>query len=693
MDALRTLLLARAHVVALDPDRVADAATRPARDNDLDKFEDELAQLGFVMSLDLAMAIRRLPYQAMQELRSWMSRTLGAAVGPVRPHVPPFRGGPDGTPDVPQSLYRRRVLTWLLAHPTQPCPWCGQSTTVGSLDPCGHLVCRACWSAGSFAGCPICHRRSALGEPFVTPIVPLPPAPAEARLGDGRLRLVHLAFDALAFAKERFGGMLARATPLSRDDRAEVEAVIDMLGPKAVNWLPARMPLEVTAAVVVARLWLVSPDRTALRALTVPHVRTATDVLRIAVVLMGGDPGLAPAGPLRSLPRGLRRTVLEALDALPAEAVLDDVRRHPGVWKRVGERLHPYEHAARLPTAALAFATVRRTSLTTTSFGAALTTHAAPLARVRIADGQVRVAAWAAPIEAALRAGDAAAAAAHLVTRPAELLRRADHVVRTSATHQPAALDAVLALVRAATPHGAPATLLTLAAHVARRDHAWPRRVFLPGAQLARAWGAQDVRPPLPAAAIAAIIAAAHDELLRRAGLRRPFARAVIDRGLADLLVPVGAAGPAAAGPAAAPLDVFLQGAPPRGSAAARTRLARDFADLASTGARPTLLDLAGLHAAARANVIYVRERDGRVTQVRRRDGESTRARLARLRDAEGDGSLAGLPAGEVPTWFAVLRDDLTIPASSEGLVLDAHDALPGLTRLTPAALLAQLVP
>src|SRR5215468_10681377 len=106
MDSIRTLLLARTLTVVLDPDRVASAATRPTRDVDLERFEDELAQLGFVMSLDLAMTIRRLPYQAIAELRSWMTSTLGRTLGAHRPHVPLFRGLPT-TPADAASLYLR----------------------------------------------------------------------------------------------------------------------------------------------------------------------------------------------------------------------------------------------------------------------------------------------------------------------------------------------------------------------------------------------------------------------------------------------------------------------------------------------------------------------------------------------------------------------------------------------------------
>ena len=58
MDRIRTLLLARTHVVVMDPDLVSQAATAPARDGEVEKLEDALAQLGFVLSLDLGTTLR-----------------------------------------------------------------------------------------------------------------------------------------------------------------------------------------------------------------------------------------------------------------------------------------------------------------------------------------------------------------------------------------------------------------------------------------------------------------------------------------------------------------------------------------------------------------------------------------------------------------------------------------------------------
>lgn len=860
MDAIRTLLLARAHIVVLDADRAASAATRPSRDADLDKLEDELLQLGFVMSLDLAITIRRLPNQAIQELRGWLFDTLAKTLGAHRPHVPLFRAFPAGTPANTQALYRRRVLTWLLTQPDQPCPWCGSRTRVRALDPCGHLVCHACWDGGNYAGCPICHRRVTLGDPFVQPASPDPaPAPELVQRHDGTLRVVHLAFDLAATARGRFEQLLARQTPLAPDDRAEVETVIDELGPRAAAWLPARIAVKETMAIALARLWIGAPDRRAIVAATQAHLRTATDVLRVAVVLMGGNAGLVEPMRLASIGRGLRRAVLEALDRLPPDRLLEDMRRHAPLWKRVGERLHPFEHAARLPTAALAFAAVRGTRLSAVAFSDALRARAGEVPGARIAGDRVRVRAWGATTEDGLRAGDARAAADHLVARPGDLVRRTDHLLRVAQARQPEALGHVLDAVRAAIGRGAPAALLALGSHVARRGMPWPRRVFFPKRDAVRAWSTEDRRPPLRADAIGAVVTAVRGELLARATRRRHFPRAVIDRALGDLLLPIGERSAARAKiawprgsevpfpdgrgddgtvlrlflhweqPATARVDLDLSVAlfdaswrhvgtcdftnlvvgddraavhsgdltsapPPLGASefvdlhlerlhalgarhavmivfsynsisfdrlahgfagfmvapagrgpfdpravaqrfdlagrslitvplsldldarrlrwldvhvtdrgalhqvggyrAALAHLGKDFADLAATAARPTLWDLACIHAAARANLVYVRERDGRFTQFRRRDGETVVARLVRiLADVDDDGALDQLPPADAPTWFALGTDDLAIPAGSEGYVLDARSLPPTITRLAATDLVAQLAP
>lgn len=843
MDRIRTLLLARAHVVVMDPDLVAQASTAPVRVADVENLEDELAQLGFVLSIDLATTLRRLPYQAMQEMRNWIYATLAKTIGAHRPHVPLFR---KHTPGDTETLYRKRMLSWLLTRADQPCPWCGQVKTVGALDPCGHLVCRACWDGANFAGCPICHRRVSLAESFVKPAEPAPRVTGHS----GQLTLIHLGLDAAGMAKQRFERLLARQTPLSPDDRDELEAVLDTIGPRVVTWLPPRIPVKETMALAIARLWLISPNRSAMVKHTAGHLRTATDVLRVAAVLLGGNPELVEPMRLHSIPRGLRRAVLEALDALDLEQAIEDVMRHVGLWKRVGEQLHPFELADKLPNAALAFAVARGTNLAKTSFGPALRERAVRLPYIVVEDDKLRAIAWAGPIEDALRAGNPRSALARLTHRSGELLRRADHLVRTAQTRQPDALNTILKAVELAAQKGAPGTLLTLASHVARRGRPWPRRVFFPKGEVLRAWGGSDDRVTLRGDAIAVIVGAIRRQLLARADTRRQFPRAVIDRALVDLLVPINERtasraklawprGSELALPDGQTLRLFLhweqpqdkrvdldlsvalfdakwrhvatcdftnlvvgsraavhsgdltdapaplgasefvdlhleqlavQGArhavmvvfsynsvpfdqlpfgfaglmlapaegqhfDPRavvqrfdlrgksvitvpltidlserrmrwldvhikdrgalhqvgGYRAALAHLGRDFGDLIGAHSRPTMWDVACIHAAARANTIYVRERDGSFTTYRRRDTETKYARLGRLMSGSSeDGKVAAIPSADAPTWFALMTA-MPLPKGSQGYALDARGLTSGSELVSAGDLISEL--
>jgi hypothetical protein len=739
------------------------------------------------------------------------------------------------------------MLSWLLTRAEQPCPWCGQIKTVGALDPCGHLVCRACWDGANFAGCPICHRRVSLAESFVKPAETGPRVTRHS----GQLTLIHLGLDAVGMAKQRFERLLARQTPLSPDDRDELEVVIDTIGPRVVTWLPARIPVKETMALAIARLWLISPNRSAMVKHTAGHLRTATDVLRVACVLMGGNAELVEPMKLASLARGLRRAVLEALDVLDLEQAVEDVMRYAGLWKRAGERLHPFELAGKLPNAALVFAAVRGTNLAKASFGAALRERAVRLPYISVEDDKLKPIAWAGPIEDALRAGNPRSALARLTHRSGELLRRADHLVRMAQTRQPDALNTILKAVELAAHKGAPGTLLTLASHIARRGRAWRRRVFFPKGEVLRAWGMRDDRVALRGDAIAVIVGAIRRQLLTRADTRRQFPRAVIDRALVDLLVPINERtasraklawprGSELAVPDGQTLRLFLhweqpqdkqvdldlsiaffdakwrhvatcdftnlvvgsgaaihsgdltdapaplgasefvdlhleqlamQGArhavmvvfsynsvpfdqlpfafagmmltpwdegqhfDPRavmqrfdlrgrsvitvpltidlaerrlrwldvhikdrgalhqvgGYRAALAHIGRDFADLIGAHSRPTMWDVACIHAAARANTIYIRERDGSFTTYRRRDTETKYARLGRLMSgAAEDGKVAAIPSADAPTWFA-LMSGMPLPKGSQGYALDARGLAPGSDLVSAADLISEL--
>jgi hypothetical protein len=130
------------------------------------------------------------------------------------------------------------------------------------------------------------------------------------------------------------------------------------------------------------------------------------------------------------------------------------------------------------------------------------------------------------------------------------------------------------------------------------------------------------------------------------------------------------------------------------GYRAALAHLGRDFADLMSTHARPTMWDLACIHAAARANLVYVRERDGSFTAYRRRDHEPVMIRLGRLLSGgNAEGKVAVIPNSDAPTWFALMSGGIALPKGSSGYLLDTRTASPDLTVLAASDLVAELAP
>ena len=282
------------------------------------------------------------------------------------------------------------------------------------LDPCGHLVCTTCWDARDYSACPICHRRIDLDSPFAQP------APAREPLWDPRpLTLLDVGRDLDATATRVYTDLLARTTPLSPQDREDLVALVRRCG---VEQVPAHIPVRETMALIFGT-WLEFD-------LVRPHLKTATDVLRVLVVALGGEADLVKLPkPMPNIPRPIRRFVLQTLEGLPQDQLAEDVRRHARHWKRIGEKLHPYEFQARYPNTALAFAAIRRTRVDDDFTAGA----AATVTRER-----VRLRTFATQLEEALAAQDAELALELAQRRPGELVRRLDHLLRLGAPVVPA---------------------------------------------------------------------------------------------------------------------------------------------------------------------------------------------------------------------------------------------------------------
>ncbi|WUR61672.1 hypothetical protein OHS32_09930 [Micromonospora chokoriensis] len=513
MDALAVVLLRRTARVSVvgSGDAPADGAAWVA------SLEADLADRGWLLRQDLRAGATRLPPAVRIRWADWLLATVDDLVGADRPLLPLYRSFPNTPQDV-EAVYVRRLLTHLFAVPDAPCVLCGRENVGAPLDPCGHLVCPACFPPDQVTGCPVCGRRLSADNTYLTIVEPSSPVRSRPRRAgtpnedaDERtdrdapplpMRIAGLEVDPIGAAIRIRDQLVGQPAALSETDRADLKVLVDATAPGRLDWLPDVVPARETLAQVIA--WALhaaalTPGYRDLVAAAARRWSTATDAARTLWAYSGGDPGLVlprrddeppgamghpsrepavtvPVTRVRALPRPLRRAVLAHLDALGAVIAAEDLRRHPTVWKRLGERLHPYENVAAHPAAAVAFATLRGTRAAVESaLGVAMVTSCAREPRHLLLtdhfDGtaSVRVRTHASLVEEALAAGDVVEAARLLTERPGELWRRLDHLLR-AAGDDPAAQAAIEEAARSTVARVAPGVLASAAAQLAGRD-------------------------------------------------------------------------------------------------------------------------------------------------------------------------------------------------------------------------------
>lgn len=142
---------------------------------------------------------------------------------------------------------------------------------------------------------------------------------------------------------------------LSEDDKNIIKFCLSLnnsgFEPLSGNFIeiPDEIPQKETLALVLAN----SKNKEDL----IKLLKTATDVLRAATALCGGDVSLATKCKFKNISRGNRRLFLNCLNRIPNN--VEDMARYPQHWIKLGEALHPGEYSKQYPEAAKAFHLLR----------------------------------------------------------------------------------------------------------------------------------------------------------------------------------------------------------------------------------------------------------------------------------------------------------------------------------------------
>lgn len=294
--------------------------------------------------------------------------------------------------------------------------------------------------------------------------------------------------------------LIAANGSISEQDKEDIEWVIaahDDLG--AV--LPGEIPLKENVGFVVGAL--LKYNKASLD-LVSKYVKTATDVLRLAVALSDGDVSLAANTRFRKFKRAERRLLLGLLNR--CGNIVEDMLRYKHRWIRLGEILHPAEYKNQYAHCQEAFDIVRNDKPYETFNG---------------------------KVEHALRRKDTLFAAALLKTRAGEFARRLDHLLRLSEDTAQVIGQFAEVADQASTP-----VLLQVMTHFSHRQERRELRTFFPKGNVAKTAAIPNILPGIHPDACEAVVDTCRRTLIRRFSELPPLGDVYIDESLKQYLMP-----------------------------------------------------------------------------------------------------------------------------------------------------------
>ena len=286
-----------------------------------------------------------------------------------------------------------------------------------------------------------------------------------------KFKVLHLGKSLEEEAEDLYASLAGSRVPLNGDDRILLESLAEM----CLHVSDVEIPVRENRAIINAVCVKYGKE---------PAVGTPTDILRLAAALSGGDITLEKPTKFKSFPKSQRRVMLRALNYLLATkspVPYGDFNQYREEWKRLGERLHPFEfHLNYVNTA---FEHIRK-----------------PIVR-----------STATMVDAALKRADVKAAVALLKPAPGILFRNLDRLIRT--TDSPMDTHSVADAIRAVGNKVSGRVLLSVREHFDNRTVSG-KRIF--ANSKGTAYVTADTRASINDGLIAEVTDAINTEIERR---------------------------------------------------------------------------------------------------------------------------------------------------------------------------------
>jgi hypothetical protein len=296
----------------------------------------EVAQVGYTLSGDVLRVLKTYSATEITSFKDSIIPILNEMVGAHVEYQPLFKNFPKDIPDG-SSNYISRLIDIIKNILNLE----SESFTMLS---CGHAINHSLFDLKEYNACPICqHQVNELGNDTVTKMPPLNKI--------SPLTIIYLAKE--SDIHDIFTNLIGGKTSISESDKSFITEMVTFEGDTIINHVPKVITMKEQLALISGLL----VNHTSLSAKTLPpYFKTATDVLRLAVQLSGGDVSLSRKTRFK-LSGAQRRAIMMLIEQV--KFPLEDMLRHRSAFLSLGKVIHIGQKAKIYPNAAKSFDVLR----------------------------------------------------------------------------------------------------------------------------------------------------------------------------------------------------------------------------------------------------------------------------------------------------------------------------------------------
>lgn len=295
--------------------------------------------------------------------------------------------------------------------------------------------------------------------------------------------------------------LLNSKTSISSTDNKDLEYFVISYGDNIVRLIPEQIPLKENIALLGAYLikYTKSGEHILLK-----YLKTATDILRLITAMSEGDISLAVNTRFTSFSKKQRRLILSFLE--DCNAITEDMLRYKEKWKRVGDKLHPFEYKNKFPKTFEAFDIIRNDK-TFETFNR--------------------------KVEQSLISKDTESVTKILKSRPGDFARRLDNLLRLNKNP-----ELVLETFNNIADKVSSPVLLQVLTHFKNRNQNHELRAFFPKGEVGKLKAIKNDLPEISLEICNQVVSICETILIEKYSNLKPLGKVYLDEELKNFTVP-----------------------------------------------------------------------------------------------------------------------------------------------------------